>query len=182
MKVINNTHWRSDHLRAIISRVVNDELTPEKRARLVVTIDYIRRLQSYSSGCAPYFGSRMTVRISKHAEFANKVDFAKVVAHECAHLRGMRHSQMGHPYHAPNHARTPEQRAYFAWAEEMPLEQKPKRIKVVNIQEVRHATAIQHVTEWERKLKFAQTKLRKWRSKVRYYDRVAASKAAPTVS
>lgn len=183
MKLINNTHWRSDHLRAIICRVVNDELPADKRARLVVTVDYIKRLRSYSSGCAPYHGSRMTVRLSKHAEHLNKPDFAKVVAHEAAHLRGMRHSQMGFPYHSPNHVRTPEQMAHFAWASGMPLEVKPKAsAKVVNIQEARRTVAVKHAADWERKLKFAQNKLKKWRTKVRYYDSVAAAKAAKDTS
>jgi len=178
MKIQNNTHWRTDHLRAIIQRVVKDELSPAKRARLRVTIDYTGRNHGYSTGCAVLGGSRMTLRLAKQREYVNKTDFARVVAHEAAHLRGLEHRRMPLVYHAPHHARTEEQARVFAWAEEMPLEVKPARQKkVVDVQALRYERTLAAVKRWTTKAKRAATELRKLKTRQRYYERALAARA-----
>lgn len=52
MKIINKTHWQTEHLKAIISRVAQNELDPKHRKHLVVTVGYNRSKSGHSSGHA----------------------------------------------------------------------------------------------------------------------------------
>jgi ElaB/YqjD/DUF883 family membrane-anchored ribosome-binding protein len=52
---------------------------------------------------------------------------------------------------------------------------KPKK----SIQEVRKANAERMLAKWQRNLKRAESKVRHWRSKVRYYEREAIKRAQP---
>ena len=40
MKFLNQTHWRTDHLKAIIQRVAEDELSPSQRKTMVIHLTY----------------------------------------------------------------------------------------------------------------------------------------------
>lgn len=107
-----------------------------------------------------------------------KLAFASVACHEFAHLRGMTHRQMPAYYTWASGWED-----YVGWAGRMTLEVSAPKDAVatkgsVSIQEKRRETAVQHVTEWEKKFKTAQTKLKKWRGKVHYYDRALAAKQA----
>jgi hypothetical protein len=65
MKIINKTHWRTDHLKAILQRCAEMELEPAKRRRMVVTIVYSGKRHDGSSGCAYVGGTRARIRIPK---------------------------------------------------------------------------------------------------------------------
>lgn len=54
MKIRNETHWRTDHLRAIAGAVASRVLDPEHRRALVVTFVYSRSGWDGISGEAPY--------------------------------------------------------------------------------------------------------------------------------
>ncbi len=49
MQLINHTHWRTDHLQAIIDRVALKELSPQQRKTMVIHLTYGSR-RSGSSG------------------------------------------------------------------------------------------------------------------------------------
>lgn len=184
MKVVNNTHWRTDHLKAILQRVAEVELESSKRRRVIVTIDYSGRRHDSSSGHAVLGGTRCTVRLPKGAAFDTtdetrslaeiKLRFAKVASHEFAHLRGMGHEQMPSYYRWHGNWRD-----YIAWVVDFALEVKPKRErKVVNVREQRYDNVIRLEKKWQSKLKLAQTKLRKLRTRRRYYERALAADVA----
>src|ERR1041384_2649567 len=65
MKIVNETHWRTDQLRAILQRCAEMELEPAKRASMVITIVYSGKRHDSSSGCASVEGYRARIRIPK---------------------------------------------------------------------------------------------------------------------
>jgi hypothetical protein len=176
MKIINRTHWRTDHLRAFVSRVAKDELDPAKRKVMKVYVEYTRG-STGSSGCAPYNGNWLKVRLCSGAggRQPDKVDLAGTLAHEMAHTRGMRHWQMqGNRY-----SRGDAYRARYAWAQDLPLERKPVRRKApVDVQAQRHKRVLESLKRWQTKLKRAETALKKLRTQERYYERALEAKAA----
>ena len=126
MKIINRTHWRTDHLRAFLSRVAETELTAGRRKRLTIELKYNRQKdRGLCSGHAQCPGDRMTVMVP--SLLVNKVDLAMVIAHEMAHTRGVRHAAMrGNPAYRRVHPRT---ESIYSWAVDQPLEMKPKRTR-----------------------------------------------------
>src|SRR5215472_14739094 len=180
LRVINKTHWRTDHIRAFVNRVAQEELDPEKRKGYVVYIEYAHG-HGFSSGHAPYGGNHITVRLSSgnNGKLPSKTDFAGVIAHEMAHTRGMHHWQMqGDRYQRGHGEQLERYKARYAWAEELPLEKKSVRAKTADIQEVRHTRTLESIKRWESKLKRAQTALKKLRAQDRYYTKALAAKAA----
>lgn len=174
MTIINKTHWRADQLRAFVSRIAAEELTADRRKRLKITFVYTRKAGScYSSGFAYYHGSA-TVRLSKH--MPDKVDLAICIAHELAHTRGMRHPAMKGD---PRYDRMPASLWRYAWAASMPLEVREARKNAIPGPDVKLEHAQKMLTINERKLKRATTIVRKWRIKVRYYERRKAAMNAP---
>jgi hypothetical protein len=65
MKIVNNTVWRTDHLKAILQKAAEIELEPAKRKVLHVTVSYTRG--GSSSGCAYVGGRHAWIRI-RHPE------------------------------------------------------------------------------------------------------------------
>lgn len=180
MKVINETVWRTDQLRAILQLAAERELEPAKRKRLVVRVCYTRG--GHSSGCAWVGGRHATVRI-KHPESRARtwqgqdqaaavaetvVRFASVAVHEFAHIRGMHHDTM--PANYKWHGRW---RDYVAWAVGMPLEPKPAKVKAKPTVDDKLAHVLRMKRLAETRLKRAQTILRKWRQRERYYLKAA---------
>lgn len=95
---------------------------------------------------------------------------ASVAVHEFAHLRGMHHDKMPKYYRWSG-----KWREYVAWAADMPLEEKPVKAKP-------KATApdkLAHVQRMKRhaetRLKRAQTLLKKWQARERYYQKQMAA-------
>jgi hypothetical protein len=182
MKIVNKTHWRTDHLRAFLRRAADTEFSglPDKWKRGVATFVYTRRNgSSYSSGCATLNGFHMTIRLSKHTP--DKIDLAEVIAHEMAHLRGMTHDKMRG---SPLYRRVGRHREIYAWGDTLPLEIKPPRTKKRPGPDVKLEHARKMLARNETKLKRITTIVKKWRLKVRYYERrelaVAAQKGTDT--
>ena len=67
MKIINKTHWRTDHLKAILQKAAVVELEPAKRRKLVVEVTYTGKRHGGASGCAFVGGNWARVRIPKGA-------------------------------------------------------------------------------------------------------------------
>ena len=192
MKVRNLTLWRTDQLRAILQRAAEQELDPAKRRVLVVTVSYTRGADS--SGCAYIGGRHATVRIrhphsraAHHVHFASGervahdaperlaelvLRFAHVAVHEFAHIRGMRHAAM------PNYYRwSGKWREYVQWAATMPLDVKPTRVVAKPSVDDKLAHVLKMKALAETRVKRAQTILRRWKARERYYVK-AASRAA----
>jgi hypothetical protein len=170
MKIINKTHWRTDHLRAFIARLAKDELEPAARKALVVTIKYNRQKdKGWCSGRARVGSARMgkaIMTIMLPSQAVDKIDLAHVIRHELAHTRGMEHRQM-----TKNslYSRVGNWREIHAWAEEMPLERQAKKPKD-DVQLQRYQRALAAEKRWTTKLKRAQTALKNLRPKLRRYE------------
>jgi hypothetical protein len=182
MKVRNETVYRTDHLKAILQKAAEQELEPDKRKQLIVTVSYTRG--AHSSGCAYIKGRHATVRI-QHPQTRSRrwkaattpelaLHFASVAVHEFAHIRGMRHAGM------PNYYRwSGKWREYVAWAADFPLtvKEEPMRPTVTVTDKLTHVLAMK--ARAEARVKRATTILRKWKMKERYYVK-AAQKTAQT--
>ena len=186
MKIVNLTRWRTDHIRAIVARVAQDELEAETRKRLLVRVVYRRRSRSgsYCGGHATlgvkgehgYAASRMTLTLPSLVVSAPSL--AKVAAHEMAHLRGLTHRDMGTSARYSYRATGEEGwEAFYAWAREYPIEGKPEAtVKVVTRDDkLLHARIM--LAKWQRTEKRAAQKVRRWRVKVRYYETTIAKAA-----
>lgn len=174
MKILNRTHWRTDQLRAILQRCAEMELEPAKRKHITVTVSY-RRRGGGSSGCAYIGGRWCRVRVS--SDVFDSRDFAKVACHEFAHLRGMRHRQMP-AYYKRNHiGGTGDGHERYAWATSMVVERKAKKARPTGaaLARERHAHVLTMVAKAQTRFKRAQTLLRKWKTKQRYYEKRLAA-------
>lgn len=186
MKIDNRTHWNTQHLRAIIARVAATELDPNHRRQATIRVVYGR--SRGSSGVAYVGSSLAVVRIAsgnptwrmKHGvpELpVDKVDFAGTVAHEMAHLRGMKHAWMRG---CPRYRRVEGHKDLYAWAEAMPLERQAAKSKPAlderRQQRLAHARTM--LVAWERKAKIAAGRVRRWRGRVRDYERYLQLAAA----
>jgi hypothetical protein len=207
MKVDNKTDWRTDQLKAIIMRVAKEELDPKKAKRVTIQVYYTKRrarvvikkdaegnvlrddsghpihhrIYEDHGSCGYAYLRGFWCRVGLGRDTVDKPDFAKVVAHEFAHLRGMRH---GAAMNCKRYKRVPGYRDFYAWANDMPLEKKPKKEKPkgMELREQKLHQAEQQVKVWEKRIKRAETWLRKWKKKVTYHKRqlrVAAAKTKP---
>lgn len=175
MKITNTTHWRSDHLRAILQKAAELELEPFQRKQLVVRIIYSRRPgrvsghARYGNPKAPWMALPVTLRIPK-----DKVDpraFAWLACHEFAHSRGMRHRNMPAWYRwgGVGHSR-------YAFAEGLPIELPQTKAKPTwegkRQAKLAHAQAMLKAADT--RLKRATTIRRKWKQRVDYYQKQLA--------
>jgi len=181
MRLINKTHWRTDHLRAIIQRVALEELQPAERKRMTVTIQYGhgRRLghapfgqKSIGQFCA-WNSGRITLFVNREGVESKRDQLAHTAAHEFAHTRGMRHHEMA----GPRYNWDVGWESLYAWAVEMPLEKKVVRPapRPEEIMEKRRGVALLQLAKWLTRVKRAQTCLKRWQRRVRYYDKKAAA-------
>jgi hypothetical protein len=179
MKIVNKTHWRTAHLRAFIQRVALDEIEVPARKALQVTVKYNRQKdQGSCSGRASL--TRPVITVMVPSQVVDRVDLAHTIAHELAHMRGMKHHQMNRN---PQYYRIGNWRERYAWAETMPLERStPKTRPKGDVQMQRYQRALASEKRWRTRLKRAQTALKKLRPKLRYYERIltAAGKLPKT--
>jgi hypothetical protein len=181
MKIVNRTHWRTDQLRAIVTRVAADELDAAKRQRMTVYVVYNRagKRGGWSSGCAHIHGNYIKVRVSSST--VDPIDFAMVTAHEFAHARGLYHRDLG-MFKNPHYHRLGEAtRTIYAWALEMPIETKLKRTKPTTeeVYDKKYLHVVKTADQWRRRVKLSNTKLKQWTRKQRYYEKkMAALRAA----
>lgn len=166
IRITNNTHWQTKHLRAIAARALAMVLEPEQGLHVSIEFRYTRGL-AYSSGCAHLNSNHMTVRLSKHER--NRKDLAMVVAHEAAHaVLGWHHDVMrGNSYFH----RVGLYDELYAWADTMPLEVVAPKKKVRKTAGDKLAKCEAALARWERKRKLAETKIKIWKRKAKYYGK-----------
>jgi hypothetical protein len=105
--------------------------------------------------------------------------FARVFEHEVLHNRGVAHREM-----------TPHQRdcdqSLPEWAEGLEIRLKPEPVKLsredraIHLRVQREMHAREMLKLYEKKAKRTATLLKKWKTKVRYYERLAAKAAKAT--
>lgn len=185
MKIINQTHWQTKHLRAFLVRAAKIEEIPATRMkRMVVRIVYTRPGErrkakgshGYSSGYATYNGTQMTIRVGK--DMVDKTDLAHVCVHEFGHIRGLYHNRMNG---LPQYDRVGNWREVHGWGETLILEPQKATAKktIADVKQVRFARVQAAIKRWETKLKRAQNALKTYRAKERYYERQFAMAVKP---
>jgi hypothetical protein len=166
MTIDNRTHWSTADLKRIIARVAREELndTPRQkyqrkhlRARIVYTHG------PWVSGCAYLRGTSATLRLPKTN--ASPREFAWLVAHELAHVRGVKHAQMpGWLMHY-----TEGSRERYQWANALGIGVEPKVVKVKPTTDAKLAHVRAMLAKAQTRVKRATTIQKKWQARERYY-------------
>lgn len=176
----NKTHWREDHIRALLVRGIQAERedlckhgAPAMKVYVVYTRGHVK-----TSGYAYYNSRWMKVRLPKVNP--DKVAFAHTIFHELAHTRGLTHDRMNS---CATYGYSNGWRERYAWAETLSLEAKPRATKARPQADTKLAHAGQMLKAALTREKRAVTIRKKWEAKVRYYDnrlKLAATKAIPS--
>jgi hypothetical protein len=186
MKLTNTSPYPDHVIRRVVAFACRQLEFPVRGVKKVVA-----RTHGWSySGRAYLYEGKITLRITHGVDFET---FVYLVGHEVAHLdayareqRGAKRTRRGGRGSGGSeplarlcgyNVRDAYLKNRIALAEEWwtppaPRASKPK----LSIQEKRHAAALKILAGWERKAALAKTKVVKYRKKVRYYEKVAATK------
>lgn len=166
MRLVNQTIYNTRDLKKFFTRIAKVELEPEKSKRVLFRVVYSHR--GRHSGCASLGGCHGTVRLPKPPHAIKMPSLAMVIAHEMAHLRGMDHNRMrGAARYSWDYGRIYDWAGAYTIGIKSPKAKPPKTV-VVNTKLV-HAQKM--LAQNKTKLKRAETLVKKWTSKVRYYER-----------
>lgn len=182
MRINNLTNIRSEDLRAIVKRVAEFELEPRSRAGVTVHVVLrgARKSKAHAARWAGYTrrtvgplapGLRFNQAIIRVGPKSGATEVAMLLAHEFAELRGLDHRAMRSQGYFLQY-----RRERFGWAAELPLRPKEKAPPTAPdvTRAKKHAHARRMLVLAERRAKRAATIEKKWRAKVRYYERKLA--------
>lgn len=202
MKLRNSTGWSDAFIRRMVSWVAGElKYEPSKITEVQARN---RSSRSYSGRAWP--SRRILVSVGPDHRFPTGVDdrpgmantvladrveaLVLLTAHEIQHLcqfrdrrsyqlsrdRTTEHDARWHSVQVLATFREQREALLEAWGKEI----KPRAVKPKPSRSERNEIAARKAVEtWTRKLKLAQTKLKKYRSKVRYYERKAAAAKPP---
>ena len=188
MKIKNNTHYQTRHLRAFVTRIAKKELSEVDPARRkAITVEFVHtRTRDSTSGYAYCNGYYTRIRLPKNLKVGDHWMVAKILAHEFAHLagrKGGRENEYAMRRSIPYgwHDKTP---AYYSWAEDLPLAVKVKKAKPkatpVEKAEANIARIEKNIDNWETKANRAKNALAKYRRQLKYHrGRVIALSGSP---
>lgn len=154
MRIVNKTDYKTRELRSYIIEVMRECGVNFKH--YWVEIEYQR---GYRRGLGSY--GRPWMKLFMTHGRKNLMDFCYVAAHEIQHNLNVRHKEMNEAA-----IRAPWEKYKDLWLEEHP---KPK-VKINPVQ-ARAENARKYQRIWERKVKLASTMLKKWKKRVRYYEK-----------
>lgn len=178
MKLTNKTHYETRLLRKLLTVCLREfrrrEGDPRQIRHLEVTVEHGR--SKWIGGRAYLNGRFVRMILPKNFERYTSGNapqvFARIFIHELGHCVGMRHMK--------GHAGEGE---FWEWIranideERFPLPiAESKRKPKGPLQEKRYLQAVANSKRAETRLKRAQTLAKKWRTKVRYYERALAAK------
>jgi hypothetical protein len=176
MRLANRTTYDTKALQRLIHTVHRVVAKTEGRLptwrSLRVTVE-TRRSRRYNvvSGRASLGGGWMLLRLGNPRGWtgpARAHDVAWLIEHELYHSYGRRHGRF--------REESPEWWAQHVGRDPLPLAPAPSRPRRDLVAE-RKARAEQLLARWQRKLKLAQTKVKQYRQRVRYYARTAATRS-----
>lgn len=172
MRITNETEWSTLDLRRLIVAACRADGVDARRMTVVIST----ARGSGCSGLAWLNSHRMVLRLPAPApgqlllDSATRSNLARVAMHELAHCRGITHAEMD-----------PELRrcgdgVQVAWADGIKIaaRERPKSAPR-NVVAERAEHAAKMLARAERRLKLARTIEKRWRAKVRYYERRAAA-------
>ena len=188
LKISNTTDYRKDDLRKLTLKCMHHlGIDPDKPHH--VRFEHRRSTRHTCSGYAYLHTGNFWIKIPKRLGYhvkgqweTDKVtpnalprnlvrDVAAVIMHELQHCMGLNHDEMASTY-------DPEYLADCPWVDDMQLRRAGLDRKVaspVDNRETnaryRQAQAVQRIANLESQIKRANTILKKWNTKVRYYDK-----------
>lgn len=193
MRIENRTPWKTEHLRAITQRVLEDVVSAEvrkeafirfvsSRSGRVTGFAYYKRVYVRHEGPFWFTTVRLPSPTGLRARILAKwteqnpvgsltqpvvvdhVDLAATIAHETGHWGGRRNRDLKDSHvHGINDAA----RGRFVWAADMPLEPAERKVVPIDLREARRVRDYQaKVREWETKTKRSQTALTRWRRRL----------------
>jgi hypothetical protein len=167
IQIRNETNWRTNHLRAFVVRAARQAFDDDQNLWIRVTFRRVKTTATRAgggvSGHAAIGGAWCVIDLSNAAP--DREDLAHVLHHEFGHMRGLRHDDMRG---APLWRRIGNWREHFAWALELPLEQKPaacKPPKPTRAQRIEHEQ--RKLARWQSKRKRAETSIRSISRKIK---------------
>jgi hypothetical protein len=173
VRIVNKTAWSTDHLRAFVMEARRQVFGEHVRGKkLVVTFVHARR--AWITGYAFVNGKNSRIRVPR--ENVDKRDLAQTLIHELGHNAGLRNERMMRRSKAWGF-RHPEWRENVAWADALPLEKAPPKVKPTKVEKLEQRLAVLDVREssWRTKAKRAATALKKIAAaKARIQKRMAA--------
>lgn len=173
MKITNRTAYDTKALRWLIEEV--HRRTAQARGRLktwpYLHVTVAGNRAGHYTGHASYSGYAMVLRIPQAN--ADPVRTVWLIRHELLHNYGQRHRN----YRPIDRDFFHDGDTRFTWAADrfgttLPL--KPVRPKP-NLKGEREQRARELLSQWERKLAIAHRRVKKYRAKVHYYERLAAA-------
>jgi len=196
-KVVNKTQWDSKTLRSFLRECIKQDNKVERTPGLYLTKHSIKIQVGNTNSSNSYSGRAwvggitwsnkpdITLKIPSVYVFnyfneINKREdpieldmkrLARLMIHELQHTRGFRHKQMADSYD-------------LNWVDKwMPIKQEIKVPKAtISVKEKRYKHSKEKLIEVRQRIKRLQTSEKKWKRKVRYYEReeekgkIAASK------
>jgi hypothetical protein len=176
MRLVNDTHWHTDQLRALINRVADDELSPRQRKILRVHVVY-GRCHQWKLGHAfigTLYSQVLSMKLFLPREQTNmdRSKLAHVIAHEMAHCSGLRHPDMK----SNRYAWVDGWRERYAYALDLPMELVAPVVQSKPGDEMKYAHATKMAFKWSHTIKLATARLKKWHAKARYYEKKIAAK------
>ena len=175
MRVLNHTRWDTAHLRAIFQKCLAEIKRHERGRwelqRFRVSVDWHRRGAWWVGGHAAYHSHGCTILMpSLGHDSATERRVADVFIHEVGHCLGVKHTRK---------TRSTIEHSYQAWLDanftstlvrSEPVKVEPK----VDMRLVRFERAKANLAAAQRRYKHANTLLRKWLQRTRYYERTLA--------
>lgn len=194
MKVKNKSRWNTGDLIKLTKAVIKWSGLPAPRILEIMTSrsGWVNTFEKPDcGGCASYGGSWVRMKVPSviqrhqaigsdgHSRNINEViefpsgEYAQTLFHEIGHNTNLRHREMV----KSNKIEIPDEIATMI-VRQMSDKPKPER----NIRQERYNNALDKVREYEKRMKMATTKLKKWQSKVKYYEKIQGKGLEPITS
>ena len=181
MRIVNKTKWDTRDIMKLVYRVAQDELNPGGLKNGRITIKY-RRNGGIGGWC--YYGTiqnpNVRMRLMLPRTGLDSVSLALVIAHELAHAKGVKHSEMNETRYKWGTG----WRERYAYAQSFPIGTKAEPVKPTlddkRQKELRKAQGM--IVKWTRRHKLAGTTLKKWQKKAKAIERRLETPSHPAPS
>jgi len=185
LKIFNTTKYRVDDLRAFLYWVAKEEGHSSSYTKsLVAEIVPSRR---WHTGCAPLNGRHITIRIPK-PDILDKPKMASLIAHEMLHNHQTHESFKRYSTERSMRGRSRyghiDCEKFWSGADKLEMrlaEPKAQKLKGPHDKALEgQSKAAKKVADYEKKIKRQENLLKKWKKKLKYYDkRVDVTKDMP---
>lgn len=181
MKIRNNSQYLTRDLRRIITfalkcwwyRVDQERNSFQRTALQSLRVDVYNRKNGPCTAVLNGYSLNLNLWYKDLTTDQSKKELAWVIRHEIEHLNGKNHKDMRKSYWA----HWPKEYTREDWIFNFPLrlkEVKPKPI--VDVQELRFNKATVYFQKWQKRVKFALSRMKKYQKQVKRYEVIFATK------